>query len=60
MNKEIIGCMIIKGQFGSILIDYNEADSFIESIKQAKREIERGCLKVDTDNGILRTQRNYN
>ncbi len=64
MNKDITACMIIKGLFGSILIDYYEADNFIESIKEAKREIERGSewlvQKEVPNNGILRIQRNCN
>lgn len=64
MNKDITACMIIKGLFGSILIDYYEADNFIESIKEAKREIERGSewlvQKEVLNNGILRIQRNCN
>ena len=57
MYKNITACMIIKGLFGSILIDYYEADNFIESIKEAKREIERGSewlvQKEVPNNGIL-------
>lgn len=60
MNEKIIDGAVIHGKYGSILIDYDEAESFIAAIKEAKRRIELIHKMENASDGILRIQRNCN